>query len=121
MKEVSRKLTLEQISKDVHVLTGAFKDHAREDAQFQAESMHVHKSMQESMEKILNKLDPKHEDYINKGIEERITVMESKLDQVWGLFQGLSFSGKAIKYTAGVVVALAAIITSLFALIRFVK
>lgn len=105
----------------MHVLSDAFKDHAREDSQFQAESHRVHKNMEESMRLILNKLDPKHEDYINRGIEDRITVMESKLDQVWGLFQGLSFSGRAIKYTAGIVVAMAAIITSLFALIRFVK
>lgn len=109
------------VKKEVHELRVSFDAHVDEKNKFQDESLEAIQSLRLSVEQILNKLDPKHDDYINKEIESRITTMESKLDQVWGLFQGLSFSGKAIKYTAGVVVAFAAIVTSLFALIRFVK
>lgn len=107
MKEVSQKLTLAQISKDMHHMSVKFEEHLKMDAEFQ-------KNLGESLARIETKLDPEHEDYILRETNE-------KMDQLWGLFQGLSFAGNAIKYTAGVVAGFSVIIVSLFALIRYVK
>ena len=66
------------------------------------------------LERIEHKLDPTHKDYI-------LMETNKKVDQLWALFMGLTFSGRAIKYTAGIVFAIGTVIVSLFALIRFVK
>lgn len=79
------------------------------------ESMHkMLTGMSDKLVGIENKMDPDHEDYILRETNE-------KMDQLWSLFQGLSFAGNAIKYTAGIVAGISVIIVSLFALIRYVK
>jgi hypothetical protein len=107
MKDVSQKLTLGQMSKDMHTMSLRFEEHLKMDAEF-------HQELKESLTRIEAKLDPEHEDFI-------LLETNKKVDQLWALFQGLSFAGNAIKYTAGVVAGISVIIVSLFALIRYVK
>lgn len=107
MKEVSQKLTLAQISKDMHHMSVQFEEHLKMGADF-------HRELKESMVRIENKLDPESEEHILKEANE-------KLDILMGLYDGVSFSGKAIKYTAGIVAALAILVGSFFSLIRFIK
>lgn len=121
MSGTSQKLTLEQISKDIHAVAKQCDDRAVDDLTFQAETRKTDITMQDTLTRIdkrlagiENKLDAEHEDYI-------LRETNKKVDQLWGLFQGLSFAGNAIKYTAGVVAGISVIIVSLFALIRFVK
>lgn len=121
MSDLSQKLTLEQISREVHAFSKQCDDRAVDDLAFQSESRITDTAIQATLERmegslltIHAKLDPEHDDYI-------LRETNKKMDQLWGLFQGLSFAGNAIKYTAGVVAGLSAIIVSLFALIRFVK
>lgn len=121
MSDLSQKLTLEQISKDVHAFAKQCDDRAVDDLAFQAESRETDISMKDTLTRIdkrlagiETKLDPEHDDYILRETNQ-------KMDQLWGLFQGLSFAGNAIKYTAGVVAGMSVIIVSLFALIRYVK
>ena len=130
MSEVSRKLTLEQISKDIHAVSVQCDDRAEDDEKFRQEVRRTDTNMQETLEKILTKLDPGHEDYINRAIENKLDPdheeyilreTNEKVDQLWVLFQGLSFAGNAIKYTAGIVAGLSVIIVSVFAAIRFIK
>lgn len=99
--------TLEQMSMDMHALSLKFEEHLKMDSEFQ-------KGLSDSLTRIENKLDPEHDDYI-------LTETNKKVDQLWSLFQGMSFAGAAIKYTAGIVAGLSVIIVSLFALIRYVK
>ncbi len=121
MDSLSKKLTLEQISKDMHALSDQFEKHAYDDQAFQAEARTVNTGIQDILVRIEvriagieNKMDPEHEHYILRETNE-------KMDQLWNLFQGLSFAGNAIKYTAGVVAGVSVIIVSLFAIIRYVK
>ena len=121
MNETSRKLTLEQISKDLHRVALQCDERADNDVIFREETREADKTLhatlariEEKLGGIEKKLDPDHEDYI-------LRETNKKMDQLWALFQGLSFAGNAIKYTAGVVAGISVIIVSLFALIRFVK
>lgn len=121
MSDISRRLTLEQISKDIHAVAQQCDDRATDDLAFQEEVRKTDITMQDTLTSIdgrlagiEKKLDPEHDDYILRETNE-------KMDQLWGLFQGLSFAGNAIKYTAGVVAGMSVIIVSIFALIRYVK
>lgn len=121
MSEVSRKLTLEQISKDLHRVALQCDERADNDVLFREETRKTDTGIQETLTRIEiriagieTKLDPEHDDYI-------LRETNKKMDQLWALFQGLSFAGNAIKYTAGVVAGISVIIVSLFALIRYVK
>lgn len=91
----------------MHAFSLQFQEHLKMDAEF-------HQELKDSMVRIEDKLDPHSADYILKEANE-------KLDLLMGLYDGFSFSGKAIKYTAGVVAGFSVIIVSLFALIRYVK
>lgn len=121
MKQVSEKLTLAQISKDMHALSDQFAQHSADDRLFQEDTKNTDMSIHETLLRIEGriggiekKMDPEHDDYILRETNE-------KMDQLWTLFKGLSFAGSAIKYTAGVVAGISVIIVSLFALIRYVK
>lgn len=121
MNETSRKLTLEQISTDLHRVAQNCDERAENDIAFRNETRRTDNGIQDTLTRIEvriagieTKLNPEHEDYILRETNE-------KMDQLWALFQGLSFAGNAIKYTAGVVAGISVIIVSLFALIRFVK
>jgi hypothetical protein len=121
MERTSEKLTLGQISKDLNRVATSCDERAEESNKFHTEmrdsveSIHdTLKVMSEKLVGIENKMNPDHDDYILKETNE-------KMDQLWSLFQGLSFAGSAIKYTAGVVAGISVIIVSLFALIRYVK
>lgn len=121
MSEISRKLTLAQISKDVHRVAKTCDERAREDETYHDE---VKRSIQEIIEtlgrieerthKIEDKLDPDHDSYILKETNEQLALLMA-------LYKGIDFSAKAIKYTAGVVAAGAIIVGSIFSLIRYVK
>lgn len=121
MNRVSEKLTLEQISTDLHRVAQNCDERAENDVLFREETREADKTLhatlariEEKLSGIESKLDPDHEDYI-------LRETNRKMDQLWALFQGLSFAGNAIKYTAGVVAGISVIIVSLFALIRYVK
>lgn len=121
MNDTSRKLTLEQISKDLHRVAQNCDERAENDVMFREETRKTDTGIQETLTRIEiriagieTKLNPDHEDYI-------LRETNKKVDQLWNLFQGMSFAGNAIKYTAGVVAGISVIIVSLFALIRYVK
>lgn len=102
-------------------LKEAFEAHAKHDENFQRECRETDEHMKESLQLIMNRLDPGHEDYINRTLEGRLENVEKKTELMYTLFQGLSFGGKAILYTSSIVAGIAIIIGSIVALIRYVK
>lgn len=98
-----------------------FREHAKEDHAFQEETRKASAIMEKilvriesRLEGIENKLDPDHEKYV-------LTETNKKVDKMWDLVSGLTFSGNAIKYTSGIVLAITVIAGSIIGFFKLFK
>lgn len=94
-------------------LLEAFKDHAKDDHEFQVRAQAIHEEIQQSLAKIERKLDadPSNEDFILRPINE-------KLDPVVRAYDGFLFSKSFLLGLASVVVAIGAIGAGILSLIE---
>jgi len=100
------------MSTELQQLHNDFLEHAKEDARFQG-------SLLETLEGIKNKLDPDHESYINKKIEEDIKIMKDQMEPLLLTYNGIQFGRQFIVGVSGVVVALAGIGGVIYGAINF--
>lgn len=105
MKEVSQKLTLEQISKDMHAFSVQFQEHLKMDAEF-------HQELKDSMVRIEDKLDTESDNYI-------LRETNKKVDLLMELYDGVGFSVRALKYVSGALLSLSLLIGVIFAFIKY--
>lgn len=119
MDSISSKLTLEQISKDVHAFAKQCDDRAVDDLAFQAESRVTDTAIQATLERmeaslltIHAKLNPEHEDYILRETNKKVDVLME-------LYDGVGFSVRALKYVSGALLSLSLLIGVLFAFIKY--
>ncbi len=98
-----------------------FQHHVEEDHKFQEETRKASALMEKilvriesRLEGIENKLDPDHEKYI-------LTETNKKVDKMWELVSGLTFSGNAIKYTSGIILAITVIAGSIIGFFKLFK
>lgn len=98
-------------------LKHSFEEHARHDELFQDETRKTDQSILDSLASLHNKLNPEHEDYINKHIEQELAEMKSKMEPLLEIYNGFIFGRKALIWTAGTVGA----ITALAAAVKFFK
>lgn len=98
-------------------LKKSFDDHARHDALFQSETGKVHQSILDSLKSLHDKLNPDHEDYINRHIETELKEMKTQMQPLIEIYNGFVFGRKALIWTAGSVGA----VSVLAAAVKFFK
>lgn len=90
------------MSTELQQLHQTLKDHVDPDARFQD-------GIDKTLKLILNKLDPDHDDYINRNLENDMKVMKEQVEPLLLAYNSIVFTRKLIIGVSGFVVALVAI------------
>ncbi len=115
--DVATEAKLAQISKDVNSLTklnDTFSDHAREDAKHFGEMNEKFDKIDRTLQRIENKLDPEHEDYLLGPLEKRLTP-------IFEIHDGGVALRKLIVGSSVIALALAAIGGTVIAAINWIR
>lgn len=121
MRNVSDKLSLHQISRDLARLRESHEQHMREDETFQKLTVERDDNIQRSLSTIMERLDPDHESYILRNVEEKVETMSEEIRPLIAIYKGAIFGRQALTTTAGVVGALTVIGSAAFWMIRLFK
>lgn len=119
MSDVSQKLTLDQISKDLHRVAENCDERADNDVAFRAETRKTDTGIQETLLRIESriggiemKLDPNHDEYILRETNKKVDILME-------LYDGVGFSIRALKYVSGALLSLSLLVGVVFAFIKY--
>lgn len=100
-------------------LKEAFDDHTRHDEAFQNETRKTDQSILDSLNGLHIKMEALTMQMGEQG--ERLDSIEKKMEPILELYEGLSFGGKAVKWTSGIVLAITIIVGAAVAVVKYIK